>query len=226
MSKFVSALTLAFILLATTAHAAITIVNDDGTSSGQANNTASYAVNLPTRIADGDLIVVAIASDSAAALSADGYTAKVKQGFNDEANGCFEFYHVWETGDSTNPVFTRSTAGSDAYAVIALSGTSGAVDTSTGTSSYPGTEVNLPAITTRNPNDMDVYVSCSEAGAIFSSPSLGSIAVQQSNTSSSVAISTYQQPAAGILGEQTLLLDTSRVNGSAVMALIAAPAAP
>src|ERR1700738_4352461 len=64
MSKFVSALTLAFIFLGTTAHAGITIVDGVGTSSGSATNTSSYAVNLPTGIADGDLVVVAIASNS------------------------------------------------------------------------------------------------------------------------------------------------------------------
>src|SRR5882724_5603991 len=120
MSKFVSVLALAFILVATAAHAGITIVDGDATSSGAVNNTTSYAVNLPTGITDGDLVVVAIASSSRATPSAENYLA-VEQGFKSDANGCFEFYHVWKQGDSTNPVFSRATAGSDAYAVAVLS---------------------------------------------------------------------------------------------------------
>jgi hypothetical protein len=227
MSKFVSALTLAFILLGTTAHAGIAIVDGVGTSSGRASNASSYAVNLPTGIADGSLVVVAIASNTRATPSAEGYTTVVEQGFKGDADGCFEFYRVWKTGDSTSPVFSRSTSGSDAYAVVALSGvgtSSTFVDTSTGTSSENGTRVNLPAITTHNNDDMNVYASCAEGSATFSTPSVGSIAVQQADTSSSVAISTYAQAAAGLLGTQAAFTDTSLVNGSAVMALIAAPA--
>jgi hypothetical protein len=226
MSKFISALTLAFILLGTTAHAGIAIVDGVGTSSGQVSNVSSYAVNLPTGIVDGSLVVVAIASNARATPSADGYTAAVEQGFKDDTNGCFEFYHVWKTGDSTNPIFSRSTTGSDAYAVVALSGvgtTNTFVDTSTGTSSEYGTRVNLPAITTHNNGDMNVYASCAEGSATFSSPSVGTIAVQQADASSSVAISTYAQATAGLLGTQATFTDTSLVNGSAVMALIAAP---
>ena len=226
MSKVLSALTLAFIFLGTTAHAGITIVDGVGTSSGSASNTSSYAVNLPTGIADGDLVVVAIASNSRPTPSAEGYTKGTEQGFKGDTNGCFEFYHIWKTGDSTSPVFSRSTTGSDAYAVVALSGvgtSSTFVDTPTGTSSEYGTRVNLPAITTHNNGDMVVYASCAEGSATFSSPSLGTIAVQQADTSSSVAISTYAQATAGLLGTQATFTDTSLVNGSAVMALIAAP---
>ena len=226
MSKFVSALTLAFIFLGTTAYAGIAIVDGVGTSSGCASNTSSYAVNLPTGIADGDLVVVAIASNSRPTPSAEGYTKGTEQGFKGDTNGCFEFYHIWKTGDSTSPVFSRSTTGSDAYAVVALSGvgtSSTFVDTPTGTSSEYGTRVNLPAITTHNNGDM-VVSSCAEGSATFSSPSLGTIAVQQADTSSSVAISTYEQPTAGLLGTQATVTDTSLVNGSAVMALIAASA--
>jgi hypothetical protein len=224
MSKFVSALTVAFILLGTTAHAAIAIVEEDGTSSGRADNTSSYAVNLPTGLQDGNLVVVAIASNINEPLSAEGYTAKVQQGFNRDANGCFEFYHVWKTGDSINPTFSRLKTGSDAYAVVAFTGVKSTrlVDTSTGTSSEPGTQINLPGITTHHEGDMDVYASCAEAGATFSSPSLGTIVVQQANTSSSVAISTYPQPGEGLVGTQQLFMDTGLVNGSAVIALIAA----
>jgi hypothetical protein len=227
MSKFVSALTLAFILLGTTAHAGIAIVDGVGTSSGHVTNTSSYAANLPTGIVDGSLVVVAIASNTRATPSAEGYTTGYETGFKGDANGCFEFYHVWKTGDSTSPVFSRSTTGSDAYAVVALSGvgtTSTFVDIATGTSSEFGTRVNLPAITTHNNDDMNVYASCAEGGATFSSPSVGSIAVQQADTSSSVAISTYVQATEGVLGTQATFTDTSLVNGSAVMALIAAPA--
>jgi hypothetical protein len=225
MSKFVSALTLAFILLGTTAHAGIAIVDGVGTSSGSASNASSYAVNLPTGILDGSLVVVAIASNTGVAPSAEGYTTGIEKGFNGGANGCFEFYHVWKTGDSTSPIFSRSATGSDAYAVVALSGVgSGVVDTKSGTSSESGTRVNLPAITTHNNDDMDVYVSCAEGGATFSNPSLGSIAVQQADASSSVAISTYAQATEGVLGTQATFTDASLVNGSAVLALIAAPA--
>jgi len=226
MSKFVSALTLAFILLGTSAHAGMAIVDGVGTSSGRASNSSSYAVNLPSGIVDGSLVVVAIASNTRATPSAEGYTAGYEQGFKGDANGCFEFYHVWKTGDSTSPIFSRSTTGSDAYAVVALSGvgiTDTFVDTATGTSSEYGTRVNLPAITTHNNDDMVVYASCAEGSATFSSPSVGSIAVQQADTSSSVAISTYAQATEGLLGTQTSLTDTSLVNGSAVVALIAAP---
>jgi hypothetical protein len=226
MSKFVSALTLAFILLGTVAHAGIAVVDGVGTSSGRVSNSTSYAVNLPTGIADGDLVVVAIASNSRVTPSAEGYTTGAEQGFKGDANGCFEFYHVWKTGDSTSPTFSRSTTASDAYAVVALSGvgTTGTfVDTPTGTSSEYGTRVNLPAITTHNNGDMVVYASCAEGSATFSNPSVGSIAVQQANTSSSVAISTYAQATAGVIGTQATFTDTSLVNGSAVMALIAAP---
>jgi hypothetical protein len=232
MSKFVSALTLAFILVGTMAHAGIALVDGVATSSGAASNASSYAVNLPTGIADGDLVIVGIASNTPAALYAEGYTTGVDQGymgigqgFAGTGDGCFEFYHVWKTGDSTNPVFSRSTTGSDAYAVVALSGvetSSTLIDTSTGTSSAYGTRVNLPAITTHNNGDMDVYVSCAEGGTTFSSPSIGTIAVQQADTTSSVAISTYEQATAGILGAQATFTDDSLVNGSAVMALIAA----
>ena len=107
MSKYISALTLAFIFVATMAHAGIAIVNDSGTSSGSVSNTASYAVNLPAGVEDGDLVVVAIASDTRATPAAQGYTTGVEQAFNGGANGCFEFYHVWKTGDSTSPLFTR-----------------------------------------------------------------------------------------------------------------------
>jgi hypothetical protein len=233
MSKFVSALTLALILLGTVAHAGIAVVYGVATSSGAASNVSSYAVDLPTGIADGDLVIVGIASNSRATPSAEGYTTVVEQGFmgvdqgfEGDGDGCFEFYHVWRTGDSTNPIFTRSTTGSDAYAVVALSGVATAstlVDTSTGTSSKDGTRVNLPAITTHNNGDMDIYVSCAEGSATFSSPSVGTIAVQQADTSSSVAISTYEQATAGLLGTQATFTDASLVNGSAVMALIAAP---
>jgi hypothetical protein len=228
MSKFVSALTLAFILLTTVAHAGIAIVDGAGTSSGRASNTASYAVNLPTGIVDGSLVVVAIASNTRTAPSAEGYTSGYDQGFNGDANGCFEFYHVWKTGDSTSPVFSRSTTGSDAYAVVALSGvgtTTTFVDTASGTSSASGNRVNLPAITTHNNDDMGVYASCAEGSATFLNPSVGTIAVQQADTSSSVAISTYAQATAGDVGTQATFTDTSLINGSAVMALIAAPAA-
>jgi hypothetical protein len=226
MSKFVSALTLAVILLGTTAHAEIAIVADNGTSSGRVDNVSSYAVDLPTGVEDGDVVVVAIASNTDVAPSAPGYKAQVKQGFNDGAEGCFEFYHVWKTGDSTSPIFTRPTTGSDAYAVVALSGvrTSKFVDTSTGTSSDLGTLVNLPGITTLNDDDMDVYVACAEAGATFSSPSLGAIVVQQANTSSSVAINTYLQAKQGEVAGHALFMDTGLINGSAVIALIPAPA--
>lgn len=226
MSKFVSALTLAFIFVATMAHAGIAIVNDSGTSSGVVSNTSSYAVNLPAGVEDGDLVVVAIASDTRATPAAQGYTTGVEQGFDGGANGCFEFYHVWKTGDSTSPIFSRATTGSDAYAVVALAGagTGTLVDTSTGTSSGYGTRVNLPAITTHNNDDLDVYVSCAQAAAAFSNPSVGTIAVQQANTSSSVAISTYAQATQGLLGTQATFMDTSQINGSAVIALIAAPA--
>ncbi len=227
MSKFVSALTLAFILLGTTAHAGVAIVDGVGTSSGRVSNTSSYAVNLPAGIVDGSLVVVAIASTTRATPSAEGYSTGVEQGFKGDANGCFEFYHVWKTGDSTSPTFSRSTTGSDAYAVVALSGVGTAstlVDTATGTSSEYGTRVNLPAITTHNNDDMDVYASCAEGSATFASPSVGSIAVQQADTSSSVAISTYPQTTAGLLGTQATFTDASLVNGSAVMALIAAAA--
>jgi hypothetical protein len=225
MSKFVSAFTLALILLGTTANAEIAIVNGVATSSGRASNASSYAVNLPTGIVNGDLVVVAIASNSRATPSAEGYATGVEQGFKGDANGCFEFYHVWKTGDSTSPIFSRSTTASDAYAVVALSGvgtSSTFVDTSTGTSSEYGTRVNLPAITTHNNGDMNVYASCAEGSATFSSPSLGTIAVQQADASSSVAISTYAQATAGLLGTQATFTDASLVNGSAVMALIAA----
>jgi hypothetical protein len=222
--KLASALTLAFILLGTTAHAGITMVDGVGTSSGCASNASSYAVDLPAGIADGDLVVVAIASDTRATPSAEGYMSAYDQGFKGDANGCFEFYHVWKTGDSTNPVFSRSTTGSDAYAVVTLSGVGGSiVDTASGTSSATGTRINLPAITTHNNGDMAVYVSCAEGSATFSSPSVGSIAVQQADTSSSVAISTYVQDTAGIIGTQASFMDTGLINGSAVMALIAAP---
>ncbi len=226
MSKFVSALALAFILLATAAHAGIAIVDDNGTSSGVVSNTNSYAVNLPTGITDGDLVVVAIASNSPATPSAEGYAPGYLQGFKEDANGCFEFYHVWKQGDSTNPVFSRATAGSDAYAVAVLSNvqTGSFVDTSTGTSSGDGTLVNLPAMTTHNNGDMAVYASCAEAGATFSSPSVGTIAVQQASPSSSVAISTYTQPTAGVIPTEATYTDASLFNGSAVMAVIAAPA--
>ncbi len=226
MSKFVSALTLAFILLTTVAHAGVAIVDGAGSSSGRASNTSSYAVNLPSGIVDGSLVVVAISSSTREAPSAEGYTSAYDQGFNGDANGCFEFYHVWKTGDSTSPVFSRSTAGSDTYAVVALSGvgtTTTFVDTATGTSSADGTRVNLPAITTHNNNDMVVYASCAEGNATFSSPSVGTVAVQQADTSSSVAISTYELATAGLLGTQTTSTDASLINGSAVMALIAAP---
>jgi hypothetical protein len=226
MSKFVSALTLAFILLGTTANAEIALVDGAGTSSGRASNASSYAVNLPTGIQDGDLVVVAIASNSRVTPSAEGYTKGAEQGFKGDANGCFEFYHVWKTGDSTSPTFSRSAAASDAYAVVALSGvgTSGTfVDTSTGTSSKYGTRVNLPAITTHDNGEMVVYASCAEGSATFSSPSVGNIAVQQADASSSVAISTFAQPTAGLTGTQATFMDTKLVNGSAVVALIAAP---
>ena len=226
MSKFVSALTLAFILLTTVAHAGIAIVDGAGTSSGRASNTSSYAVNLPTGIVDGSLVVVAIASNTRETPSAEGYTSASEQGFNGDANGCFEFYHIWKTGDSTTPVFSRSTTGSDAYAAVALSGvgtTSTLVDTASGTSSGYGTRVNLPAITTRNNGDMVVYASCAGGSATFSNPSVGNIAVQETDNSSSVAISTYELPTAGVLGTQATFTDTSLINGSAVMALIAAP---
>jgi hypothetical protein len=224
MSKFVSALALAFILLGTTAYAGTATVNDNGTSSGVVNNTANYAVNLPTGITDGDLVVVAIASSTRATPSAENYVA-VEQGFKDDANGCFEFYHVWKQGDSTNPVFSRATTGSDAYAVAVLSGVQSAfVDNSTGTSSDYGTLVNLPAVTTHNNGDMAVYASCAEAGATFSNPSVGTIAVQQASPSSSIAISTYTQPTAGVIPTQATYTDASLFNGSAVMAVIAAPA--
>ena len=227
MSKFISALTLALILLGTTAHAGIAIVDGVGTSSGSVSNASSYPVNLPTGIVDGSLVVVAIASNTRATPSAEGYTAGYEQGFKGDANGCFEFYHVWKTGDSTSPVFSRSATGSDAYAVVALSGvgtTTTFVDTATGTSSGDGTRVNLPAITTHNNGDMNVYASCAEGSATFSSPSVGTIAVQQADTSSSVAISTYAQATGGLLDAQATFTDTSLVNGSAVIALIAAPA--
>jgi hypothetical protein len=226
MSKFVSTLALAFIFLATMAHAGIAIVDDSGTSSGSVGNSSSYAVNLPAGVVDGSLVVVAIASSNRTTPSAQGYTTGVEQGFNGDTNGCFEFYHIWRTGDSTSPIFSRATSGSDAYAVVALTGvgSSALVDTATGTSSEYGTRVNLPAITTHNNDDMDVYVSCAEAGAAFSNPSVGSIVVQQANTSSSVAISTYSQAAAGLLGTQATFMDTSQINGSAVIALIASPA--
>ncbi len=224
MSKFVSALTFAFILLGTTANAEIALVDGVGTSSGRASNASSYAVNLPAGIADGDLVVVAIASNSRATPSAEGYTRGYEQGFKGDANGCFEFYHVWKTGDPTSPTFSRSMAGSDAYAVVTLSGVGGSiVDTATGTSSASGTRINLPAIPTHNNGDMVVYVSCAEGSATFSSPSVGSIAVQQADPSSSVAISTYAQENPEIVGTQTTFMDTSLVNGSAVVALIAAP---
>jgi hypothetical protein len=227
MSKFVSALTLAFILLGTVAHAGIAIVDGVGTSSGSVSNTSNYAVNLPTGIVDGSLVIVAIASNTRATPSAEGYTPGYEQGFKGDTKGCFEFYHVWKTGDSTSPVFSRSTTGSDAYAVVALSGVGTAttfVDTATGTSSEYGTRVNLPAITTHNNGDMNVYASCAEGSATFSSPSVGSIAVQQADSSSSVAISTYAQPTEGVLDAQATFTNTSLINGSAVMALIAAPA--
>jgi hypothetical protein len=226
MSKFVSALTFAFILIGTSAYAGIAIVADNGTNSGQISNASSYPVNLPTGVADGNLVVVAIASDTDVPLAAEGYTARVQQGFKGDSKGCFEFFHVWKTGDSTSPVFSRPTTGSDAYAVVALSGVSPGefVDVATGTSSDFGTLVNLPAITTHNQNDLDVYASCAEAGASFSNPSLGSIAVQQAGTSSSVAIITFSQAAEGILDTQRAFMDTSLFNGVAMMALIAAPA--
>ena len=227
MSKFVSALTLTFILLTTVAHAGIAIVDVAGSSSGRASNTSSYAVNLPTGIVDGSLVVVAIASNTRETPSAQGYTSGDEQGFNGDADGCFEFYHVWKTGDSTSPVFSRSTAGSDAYAVVALSGvgtTTTFVDTASGTSSAYGTRVNLPAITTHNNDDMVVYASCADGSATFANPSVGNIAVQQADTASSVAISTYEQATPGVLGTQATSTDTSLINGSAVMALIAAPA--
>jgi hypothetical protein len=226
MSKFVSALTLAFILIGTAAYAGIAIVADNGTSSGRISNASSYAVNLPTGVTDGDLVVVAIASDTNAPLAAEGYTARVQQGFKGDSKGCFEFLHVWKTGDSTSPVFSRPTAGSDAYAVVALSGVSPGqfVDVATGTSSDFGTLVNLPAITTHNQNDLDVYASCAEAGASFLNPSIGSIAVQQAGTSSSVAIITFAQATEGVLLTQKVFMDTNLFNGVAMMALIAAPA--
>jgi len=174
---------------------------------------------------DGNLVVVAIASNINEAPSANGYTG-VREGFNGGAKGCFEYYHVWKTGDSTSPIFSRATPGSDAYVSVALSGvaTSRFIDTATGTSSEFGTLVNYPAITTHHDNDMDVYVGCADGDTIFSSPSLSSIVVQEDNALSSVAISTYVQPTRGVLGSQSLLTDTSLVNGSAVIALIAAPA--
>jgi hypothetical protein len=225
MSKFVPALALALIFFGTTAHAGIAVVDDNGTSSGRGGNTTSYAVNLPTGVQDGNLVIVAIASDSNEAPSAPGYTARVAQGFNGGASRCFEFYHVWKTGDSTSPVFTRSATASDAYAVVALSGVRDTrfIDTATGTSSDPGTQVNLPGITSRNDGDMVVYASCAEAGTTFSSPSLGDVAVQQANTSSSVAISTFVQDQFGVIGSQKIFMDASLVNGAAVMALVAAP---
>jgi hypothetical protein len=233
MSKFLSALTLAFILVGTIAHAGISVVDGVATSSGVASNASSYAVNLPTGLADGDLVIVGIASNTHATPYSEGYTTGVDQGymgfgqgFEVEGDGCFEFYHVWKTGDSTSPVFSRSTTGSDAYAVVVLSGVTTAstlIDTSTGTSSLYGTRVDLPAITTHNNGDMDVYVNCAEGSATFSSPTIGTIAVQQADTSSSVAISTYEQSTPGLLGAQTTFMDTSLFTGSAVMALIAAP---
>lgn len=224
MSKFVSALTFAFLLIGTSAYAGIAIVADNGTNSGRIANAASYPVNLPTGVADGNLVVVAIASDSDVPLAAEGYTARVRQGFKGDSKGCFEFYHVWKTGDSTSPVFTRPTTGSDAYAVVALSGVrpDEFIDVATGTSSDFGTLVNLPAITTHSQNDLDVYASCAEAGASFLNPSVGSVAVQQVGTSSSVAIITFTQATEGILGTQKAFMDTSLFNGVAMMALIAA----
>jgi hypothetical protein len=226
MSKFVSTLTFAFILIGTSAYAGIAIVADNGTSSGRVSNASSYPVNLPTGVTDGNVVVVAIASDTDAPPAAEGYTARVLQGFKGDSKGCFEFFHVWKTGDSTSPVFSRATAGSDAYAVVALSGVSPGefVDVATGTSSDLGTLVNLPAITTHSQNDLDVYASCAEAGASFLNPSVGSIAVQQAGTSSSVAIITFTQATEGLLGTQKAFMDTSLFNGAAMMALIAAPA--
>ncbi len=98
------------------------------------------------------------------------------------------------------------------------------MDVATGTSSDFGTLVNLPAITTHSQNDLDVYASCAEAGASFLNPSVGSVAVQQAGTSSSVAIITFTQATEGLLGTQSAFMDTSLFNGVAMMALIAAPA--
>jgi hypothetical protein len=225
MSKFVSALTFAFILIGTSAFAGIAIVAHNGTNSGRISNASSYPVNLPTGVTDGNLVVVAIASDTDVPLAAEGYTARVQQGFKGDSKGCFEFFHVWKTGDSTSPIFSRPTTGSDAYAVVALSGVTPGqfVDVATGTSSEFGKQVNLPAITTHNKNDLDVYGSCAEAGASFSNPSLGSIAVQRAGTSSSVAIITFAQATKGLLGGQKVFMDTSLSSGVAMMALIAAP---
>jgi hypothetical protein len=224
MSKFVSALTFASILIGTSAYAGIAIVADNGTSSGRITNATSYPVNLPTGVSDGNLVVVAIASDNYEPLAAEGYTARVQQGFKADSKGCFEFYHVWKAGDSISPIFSRATTGSDAYAVVALSGVSPGefVDVATGTSSELGTLVNLPAITTHSQNDLDVYASCAEAGASFLNPSVGSIAVQQAGTSSSVAIITFTQATEGLLRTQSAFMDTSLFNGVAMMALIAA----
>jgi hypothetical protein len=226
MSKFVSALLIAFVLIGTTAYAGIAIVADNGTSSGRIANASSYPVNLPTGVADGNLVVVAIASDNYEPISAEGYTARVQQGFKGDSKGCFEFYHVWKAGDSISPLFSRATTGSDAYAVVALSGVSPGefVDVATGTSSDFGTQVNLPAITTHSPNDLDVYASCAEAGASFLNPSVGTVAVQQAGTSSSVAIITFPQASEGFLATQNAFMGTSLFNGVAMMALIAAPA--
>src|SRR5277367_5728270 len=100
MSKFVSALTLTFILVGTMAHAGIAVVDGFATSSGAASNASSYAVNLPTGIEDGDLVIVGIASNTRATPSAEGYTTGVEQGymgfdqgFEGDGDGCFEFYH-------------------------------------------------------------------------------------------------------------------------------------
>ena len=66
MSKFVSALTLAFIFVATMAHAGIAIVNDSGTSSGSRQQYFQLRGEPPAGVEDGDLVVVAIASDTRA----------------------------------------------------------------------------------------------------------------------------------------------------------------
>src|SRR5258708_36962462 len=94
MSKFASALTLAFILLGTTAHAGVAIVDGVGTSSGRVSNTSSYAVNLPAGIANGSLVVVAIASTTPARPSPEGYPPRAQPGSKGHAHACFECYSV------------------------------------------------------------------------------------------------------------------------------------
>lgn len=192
-----------------------------GTSSGDINAT-NVNVALGAGVADGDLVIVNINLNDAIALTPPaGYIQLVQESYFGGSASDTVFYHVWHTGDPTTVNFSWTGSKSGSYQTSAYSGAdSTPVLVQAVQANGSGTMATSPSVTPTSVGDMLLMIyGVVNGGITFSSPSVGSIAVQGPNTHGAAAITDLLLSSGSPSGAQTITLSSASTSAGIQVAI-------